>query len=189
MLFLASAFLGTTAFSQESAQTSSGMRPLGFSALSRSGKRMYIRDLVANGPAFLYFINQGDNTNSQFARELSRIQGAYGPSKTKWYGVINAERSRTDSWVAEFNPSYEVLMDPELSLVQLYGVESSPALLYIGADGQIIKQWMGFSGFWLKDINKFFADVEGRTMKYIDFNKTPSTTRYGNGYFLRRSSR
>ncbi len=79
-------------------------------------------------------------------------------------------------------------MDKELSLVQLYGIESSPALVYIGADGQIIKQWMGYSGYGLKDINKFFADVEGRSVNYIDFNHTPSTTQYGHGYFMRRQS-
>jgi hypothetical protein len=188
MLCLAGALLCATAFPQDAGQSTSGSRPLGFSAMSRTGKRMFVRDLVVNGPAFLYFIRHGDNVNNQFARELGRIQNAYGTTKTKWYGIINADRSRTDSWIAEIDPAYEVLMDPELSLVQLYGVESSPALLYIGADGQIIKQWMGYSGFWLKDINKFLADVEGVEMKKLDFSRTPSSTRYGAGYIIRKQS-
>jgi hypothetical protein len=149
---------------------------------------MFVRDLVANGPAFIYFIRHGDSVNDQFARQLHKIQAAYGPGKTKWYGIVNADRSRTDSWIAEFDPHYEVLMDPELSLVQLYGIESSPAVVLIGTDGKIIKQWMGYSGYWLKDLNKSIAQQENVKMANIDFNRTPSSTRYGARYILNKTS-
>jgi hypothetical protein len=165
-----------------------GDRPLGFSAMSMTGKRMFIRDLVANGPAFLVFVRHGDGVSNQFAQQLSRIQKAYGPGKTKWYGILNADPSRANSWIAEFNPSYEVLMDRELSLVQLYGVESAPAVVLIGEDGRIIREWMGYSGYWLKDMNLAIAKAEGVPPKKIDFSMTPSSTRYGARYILKKNS-
>ena len=184
---MAATLLCCSAFTQDSVQTE-GARPLGFSAMSLTGKRMFVRDLVANGPAYLYFIRHGDTVNDQFARQLHRIQAAYRPGKTRWYGIVNVDRSRTDSWIAEFDPRYEVLMDPELSLVQLYGIESSPAVVLVGTDGKIIKHWMGYSAFWLKDLNKSMAQQEGAKPAGLDFRGAPSSTRYGARYIRSKGS-
>ncbi|HEY0866439.1 MAG TPA: redoxin domain-containing protein [Fimbriimonas sp.] len=150
-----------------------------FSLMSTEGKRLFLRDLQNNGPIVLYFIRYGDAVNNQAAPWIHRIIKTYVPGRAKWYGVITEKRDRADSWQAEFNPPYRLLLDPEYQAVRAFKIESSPAIVLIGADGKIVKEWQGYSGYWLKDLNHYMARVNDSKFKYIDFNSTPSTTRYG----------
>ena len=104
---------------------------------------------------------------NQAAPWIHRIIRSYVPGRAKWYGVIPEKEDRASSWQAEFNPPYRLLLDPELEATRLFKIESSPAIVLIGADGRIVKEWQGYSGFWLKDLNSYMAKVNDENTRGV----------------------
>lgn len=155
-----------------------------FTIQSMEGKRLSLKDLQGEGIVFLYFIRPGDPVNNQAVSYIHRIIKAYSPNrKSKWFGVIatnKAEEAR--SWEAEFNPPYKLLLDQDNQVAKLYKVENSPAIVEIDGKGNVVREWQGFSGYWLKDLNSFASVANNKKKAKIDFSRTPSTTRYGRPY-------
>ncbi len=154
-----------------------------FSGSSLEGKRISLRDLQDEGPFFLFFIKPDDATSRQAETYISKIARAYAPNKVKWYGVLNSRPQNARSWMAEYNPPYKPILD-DGSMIQQFHVRSSPTVIQIGTNGKIIRQWVGYSGYWLKDLNKSVAKASGKKSKPIDFSKTPSVTRMGGDYVV-----
>lgn len=150
---------------------------------SIEGKRLSLKDLRGEGVVFLYFIRDGDPVNNEAMDIIHRMIRAYYPNNhAKFFGVINTEQNRARSWNAERNPPYKLLLDPKLELVYKYKIESSPAIVEIDAEGKIVKEWQGFSGYWLKDLNGFLSKATRRKLQQFDFTKTPSVTQFGRPY-------
>ncbi len=150
---------------------------------SIEGKRLSLKDLRGEGVVFLYFIRDGDPVNNEAMNTIHRMIRAYYPNDhAKFFGVINADQSRARSWMAEIDPPYKLLLDPKLELVYKYKVESSPAIVEIDTQGRIVKEWQGYSGYWLKDLNGFLAKATRRKLQQFDLTKTPSVTRFGLPY-------
>ena len=150
---------------------------------SIEGKRLSLKDLRGEGVVFLYFIRDGDPVNNEAMNMIHRMIRAYYPNDhAKFFGVINADQDRARSWNAERNPPYKLLLDPKLELVYKYKIESSPAIVEIDAEGRVVKEWQGFSGYWLKDMNGFLAKATRRKLQQFDLTKTPSVTQFGRPY-------
>lgn len=150
---------------------------------SIEGKRLSLKDLRQEGVVFLYFIRDGDPVNNEAMNTIHRMIRAYYPNDhAKFFGIINADQNRARSWNAEINPPYKLLLDPKLELVYKYKVESSPAIVQIDASGKIVREWQGFSGYWLKDLNGYLSKATRRPLQKFDFSKTPSVTQFGRPY-------
>lgn len=150
---------------------------------SVEGKRLTLKDLRGEGIVFLYFIREGDPVNNEAMKMIHKLILAYYPNEhAKFFGVINADLSRARSWMAEHNPPYKLILDPRLELVYKYKVESSPAIVEIDARGRIVKDWQGYSGFWLKDLNGFLSKATKKPLAKFDWSKTPIVTQYGIPY-------
>jgi len=150
---------------------------------SVEGKRLTLKDLRGEGIVFLYFIREGDPVNNEAMKMIHKLILAYYPNEhAKFFGVINADLSRARSWMAEHNPPYKLILDPRLELVYKYKIESSPAIVEIDARGRIVKDWQGYSGFWLKDLNGFLSKATKRPLAKFDWSKTPIVTQYGIPY-------
>jgi len=150
---------------------------------SMEGKRLSLKDLRGEGVVFLYFVKDGDPVNNEAMNIVHRMIRAYYPNEhAKFFGVINVDQERARSWVAERNPPYKLLLDPKLELVYKYKIESSPAIVEIDTDGKIVKEWQGYSGYWLKDLNGFLAKATRRKLQTFDLSKTPSVTQFGRPY-------
>lgn len=150
---------------------------------SIEGKRLSLKDLRGEGVVFLYFIRDGDPVNNEAMNTIHRMIRAYYPNDhAKFFGVINADQNRARSWNAEVSPPYKLLLDPRLELVYKYKIESSPAIVEIDTQGRIVKEWQGFSGYWLKDMNGFLAKATRRKLQQFDLTKTPSVTQFGRPY-------
>jgi peroxiredoxin len=165
-----------------------GDKAPGFTVNEVSGRVWSLRDMRSQGsPLFLYFINDRDNLSSRASSYINRMVRAYTPSHVKWYGIINAREDRTRSYVTEFNPPYQVLMDRNMTAVQLYGLQNAPAVIMIDRQGRVAKIWRGFSGPMLKDLNRTLARVNGKRVKRLDFSRTPSVTQYGQPFIRARA--
>ncbi len=150
---------------------------------SIEGKRLSLKDLRGEGVVFLYFIRDGDPVNNEAMNTIHRMIRAYYPNNhAKFFGVINVDQNRARSWNAEINPPYKLLLDPKNELVYKYKIESSPAIVEIDSSGKIVKEWQGFSGYWLKDLNGFLAKATRKPLQKFDFSKTPSVTQFGRPY-------
>lgn len=181
------ALFGSVAFSAAVAAAYQSLTPgeqaPEFLAQSIEGKRISLKDLRGEGVVFLYFIRDGDPVNNEAMNTIHRMIKAYYPNNhAKFFGVINVDQNRARSWNAEINPPYKLLLDPRLELVYKYKIESSPAIVEIDTDGKIVKEWQGFSGFWLKDLNGFLAKATRKPLQQFDFTKTPSVTQFGRPY-------
>lgn len=154
-----------------------------FTVNNAAGKPVLLRDLRNQGsPFFLYFINDRDNVSGRASSFINRMVRSYTPSKVKWYGIINSREDRARSYLSEFNPPYQVYLDPQMTTVQLYGFQSAPAVVEIDGEGKVVKIWRGFSGWMLKDLNREIARVNGKRAKAFDFSRTPSVTQYGQAF-------
>ncbi|MBN9501451.1 MAG: hypothetical protein BGO01_01385 [Armatimonadetes bacterium 55-13] len=150
---------------------------------SIEGKRLSLKDLRGEGVVFLYFIKDGDSVNNDAMPYIHRLIRAYYPNEhAKFFGVINVDQSRARAWNAEINPPYKLLLDPRGDLIYKYKIESSPAIVEIDTEGKIVKEWQGFSGYWLKDLNGFVSKATRKPLKQFDFSKTPSVTQFGRPY-------
>ncbi|WP_227624934.1 peroxiredoxin family protein [Fimbriimonas ginsengisoli] len=164
-----------------------GSRPARFSAMTIDGRQIFIRDLRNQGaPFFLYFINDRDNLSSRASTEINRMVRGYGKSKAKWYAISNAPADRARSYVVEFKPPYQVLMDDHLSTIQAFGIQNAPAVVMIDREGKVAKIWKGFSGPMLKDLNRTVARVNGKRVRWYDFSRAPSVTTFGEPFIQSR---
>lgn len=153
-----------------------------FSLTNSEGSILYLKDLQANGPFFLYFINPEDPTNALAVTYIDRIAGAYAPAKAKWYGVIAARQDRAQAWQSEINPPYQLYLDPDLTTVRTLHIQSSPTVMLIDASGHIVKEWDGLSATALKDLNRTVARINHAKAQTIDLTNAPATTRFGAQY-------
>jgi len=158
-----------------------------FTASGIDGKKYLTSDLRNEGhPAFLYFINESDGTSRAMTSFFDRIVKAYQPGDTKVFGIINAREDKARSYQSEFQSPYQVLVDPNLSTINLLGVKSAPTVIMLDESGNVSKVWAGFSATALKEINTAMAGgAEGRAQTF-DFGTAPSATKYGASYNVRK---
>lgn len=149
------------------------------SFVSPDGKRLFLKDLQNQGPFFLYFIRRDDPVSARMTTMVNRMIRAYTPARTKWYGVIDEGGSRMSSWVSENRPPYRVFADEDGTIRRAFKIESAPAIVMIDPEGKIVQEWAGYSGYWLKNLNSYLAQVNRTPMKKFDFSRTPSVTEHG----------
>jgi hypothetical protein len=158
----------------------SGMRPLSFGATSLGGQRVFVNDMVEDGPVYLVFLNHGDMVSDDFARQLHRITDGYGErGRTHWYGVMTTDQTRALSWRAEHGPVFPLLIDQDLTLAQLYDVRTAPTIVKIDEDGFAVARWEGFSATNLIGLNREFARFIDRDAQDLDFAMAPNVTMFG----------
>jgi hypothetical protein len=155
-----------------------------FSIKSTDGKTLSRQDLLSDGPIFLYFIQDGDGVNNLAMPWITRIISSYVPGHARWYGVFSGRSDRADSWTAEFNPPFRLLLDTDLTVVKTLHVKTSPTVIQVDSSGAVVDEWSGYSGYYLKALNRAMAKANGMRPAKIDFRHTPSTTRYGMPYIM-----
>lgn len=158
-----------------------------FTVSGIDGKKYLTKDLRNSGhPSFLYFINESDGVSRTMTSAFDRIVKAYQPGNIKVFGIINAREDKGRSYQSEFRSPYQLLLDPQRSTIQLLGVKSAPTVVMIDKSGNVGHIWAGYSGKALKEINRAMAGASnGRAMRF-DFSKTPSATKYGTPYNVRK---
>jgi len=169
------------AFARQS--LTSGATAPEFLADSIEGKRLALKDLRGEGVVFLYFIRANDPVNTEAMTYIHRMIHTYYPNDhAKFFGVVDLDQSHARSWAAEISPPYKLLLDPRNELVYKYKIESSPAIVEIDTEGKIVREWQGFSGYWLKDLNGYLAKATQKRLHQFDFSATPSVTKFGRPY-------
>lgn len=147
------------------------------------GKKVFSTDLQNPGhPAFIYFINDMDNTSRETTAYFNRLVRMYQPGNVKVFGITNARQEQARSWQSEFKPPYQVLTDPQLASMKLMAIKSAPTIVMINPDGKVGRIWSGFSAPMLKEVNAAMAGSVSRRAQVFDLGTAPATTRYGRPY-------
>lgn len=150
-----------------------------FSAKGSDGKTYSLSSIRKKGAFVLYFIKIGCPTNAQAVRYYDQIAKAYKGKKVQFFGVINGDKAAYDEWQKEFKTSFVTLIDPELKIKTPFRVERSPWAFFVGKDGKVVKEWVGYSVKDLNEMNSLMAKSAKVKEAKLDLAGCPSNTRYG----------
>ncbi len=154
-----------------------GTKAPNFSAKGSDGKTHTLASLTKGGPIVLYFISSTCPVNAEAAKYYNRIASAYG-AKARLVGVIDEDAAGAKAWAKQFKPTYRLLYDPQLKIINAYKAEASPWA--VGVDkGQITKTWDGYSTKYLKELNASIAKAAKTAPKKIDLKGTPVDPAFG----------
>lgn len=182
MILALAALFATAAFAQHGINWHRGDSAPKFTAQEMDGKLRSIKEFENEGAFFLYFVRDDDPVDNAARGYINKMVSTYVPARAKWYGVVQMNHDRAVSWNAEYAPPYHVLLDTEGKLQRLFRVTASPTIIEIGVGGDIRNVWTGYSGYWLKDLNREMASINHAPLQAFDFTKTPSVTQYGRTY-------
>jgi peroxiredoxin len=63
---------------------------------------------------------------------------------------IQEPRERVAAWVSDHRTTFTVLLDPEGSVTQRYGVTATPTVFIVGRDGRLLGKALGTKA-WASD--------------------------------------
>lgn len=135
-------------------------------------------------PSFLFFINEADNVSRQAANVINKMVASYGNTDVKWTGIINAREDRARSYQAELNPTYTLLLDPQMSVIAQYQIKNSPTVVMIDENGKVARVWKGYSAAMMKNLNTAMANASGGRAQRFDSTGLPSSVTYGTPFFV-----
>lgn len=144
-----------------------------FSASGTDGKLHTLASLTKEGPAFLYFIKEGCPVNHRAAPFLTKLRAQYG-EEANIVGVYNGSAEEAKAWGKRYGAKYLILADPNLKIINGYGVPYSPFMITVEKDGKVGKVLEGLSPKELGSVNTLLAKSVGKTAAAISFEGAPS---------------
>lgn len=150
-----------------------------FSAKGSDGKTYSLDSIKKKSGFVLYFIKIGCPTNDQAVKFYNQIAKAYQGKKVQFFGVINGDKAAYDEWQKQYKTPFVTLIDPELKIKEAFRVERSPWAFFVGADGKVAKEWVGYSTKDLNEMNKLMAKAAKTKEAKLNLAGCPSNTRFG----------
>ncbi len=150
-----------------------GDKAPGFSAQGTDGKTHTLASLSKEAPVFLYFIKEGCPVNHRAAPHVTAMDGKY-EGKPNIVGVYNGSLEAAKSWQKRYGSKYLILADPDLKIINGYGVPYSPFVMTVGDDGKIGTVLEGLSPKELTKMNAGLAKALNRTAIAMEFPGAPS---------------
>jgi peroxiredoxin len=123
-----------------------------FEAKGTDGRMHAIEDLAGSRPLVLVFIKKGCPCSTSAQIYFNRIADAYR-GRAHVVGVIDAELAPAQKWARANGVRHLLLLDPSLTIVRKFGVESSVYVALIDQEGTIEKFWPGYSRGMLDELN------------------------------------
>jgi peroxiredoxin len=180
LVTLASALLAAGAFATPALTSQSqliGKAPQ-FSATTADGKTYDLKSITKNGPVYLFFIKKDCPVTAGAMSFYTAIGKAYG-AKTPILGIFSGDAKEYKAYDAEHKLPFPTVLDPSLSMIAAYKVQTSPWVVEVKADGNVARTWRGYSQTYLQQINKAAAAGAGMPVAKIDFTDAPTDARYG----------
>lgn len=116
-----------------------------------------LSQLLKKGPVMLYFINYTCPCNIEAAPFVNQLHNAYGGS-VQFIGVANADKKTAQTWARENKAEFPILLDPDYQIIKDYQAPSSPTLILVSSDRQIVTKWCGYSKSTFEDISNTIAE-------------------------------
>jgi peroxiredoxin len=135
-----------------------------FELKALDGRRVLLREELAQGPVVLAFFKVSCPTCQYAFPFLERLEGAYGHKDGRIIGVSQNDPRDTADFTKEFGVTFPVLMDDTRNypVSNAYGLTNVPTIFWIAQDGDIELASVG----WVK------ADFEEASRKIAESTKT-----------------
>lgn len=153
-----------------------------FRGVANDGREYALRDLLRQGPVVLTFIKIGCPCSQAAQPYFNQVAAAY-PS-VRVLGVIDGELGPAQLWIRQLRTAYPVLLDPDLKLVRLFGVENSAYVIVVDRYGRIAMHWPGYSASMLQQLGAALASMTGTPFRPIDTLDAPADLYTGCPYAL-----
>lgn len=150
-----------------------GKKAPAFSAEATDGKTHTLKEHLAKGTTFLYFIKEGCPVNHQAAPHVQKLAKAYG-DKANLVGVYNGSVSSAKRWAKTYSATFPIIEDPALKIIRACGAVYSPWLIAVNKDGTVAKVFEGSAPKELAEISKMMADNSGMKQAKLDFTGAPT---------------
>lgn len=150
-----------------------GKKAPAFSALATDGKTHTLKDHLAKGTTFLYFIKEGCPVNHQAAPHVQKLAKAYG-DKANLVGVYNGSVSGAKRWAKTYAATYPIIEDPALKTIRACGAIYSPWIIAVDKNGTVAKVYEGAAPKELEEISKTMAAQAGVKPAKLDFSGAPT---------------
>jgi len=124
--------------------------------VSYENKTYDLSQMLKKGPVILYFINYTCPCNIEAAPYVNQLYKAYGNS-VQFIGVANADKKTAQTWAKENKAEFPILLDPNYKIIKDYQAPSSPTLILVSSDQQIVTKWCGYSKSTFEDMNSTIA--------------------------------
>lgn len=153
-----------------------------FEATDADGVTHSLATLTGDKPLALYFIKDGCPCSVDVEPLYQRMAAKFG-DKVHFAGVINGDAEIAKAWLAKMETPYPVLLDPEIKVVKEYKADRSVYLLVIGADGNIVRMWPGYSQTMLSELNATLAKMTGTEETPFDAAYAPKEPTSGCSFY------
>lgn len=153
--------------------TLQGKKAPAFSAKATDGKTHTLKEHLAKGTTFLYFIKEGCPVNHVAAPHVQKLAKAYG-DKANLVGVYNGSVSDAKRWAKTYASTYPIIEDPAMKTIRACGAVYSPWLIAVNKDGSVEKVFEGSAPKELEEISKMMAASAGVKQARLDFTGAPT---------------
>jgi peroxiredoxin len=143
-----------------------------FRAVSLDGKAYSLASLTTGKPLVLFFVELQCPCCKGAKPYIDRIQNYYG-DVCNVVGVIDAKPDMARLWSQMVGPQFDVVPDPEMSIIRSYKAERGVYTTLIAPGGRIVTAYPGYSQDMLCDITKKIARLAGVKPRPMPFEPAP----------------
>jgi peroxiredoxin len=180
LLTLAAAGLaaGAIVFAQDMLFLPEGSEAPEISGEATDGKRLSLKELSKEKPAFIVFWKERCPHNPRAAALFNAIHKAY-EGKVSFFGVVTASPEGAKSWVEEFKLNYPLVPDAERKIIKDFQLKNSICTFQIDPDGKVAKVYPGYGRDALEPLNAAMAKAAGVEVAEVDLSAAPAGRRWG----------
>lgn len=147
-----------------------------FKLATPEGKVMDLASVVDGRPTFIYFIKSGCpcsiDAEPMFQR-LYKFLNEGGEQKVNFVAVTSGDAKAGAKWVKDMSVPYSVLCDTSRKIMKDYKAENSTYSVLLKPDGEIAKQWPGWSKRILQEINAEASALSNQPVREFDTAYAP----------------
>lgn len=143
-----------------------------FTLVDTEGVSFTLSESLADGPVFLYFIEVDCpccTTGTPVYSALARLHGEHVTT----VGIINATGERSRDWVERNRPPFRVLEDPDLRVIDEFGVLAGLTTILVDREGRMVAHHPGISQDIVRELNVLMATTAGAPVPAFETTAAP----------------
>lgn len=149
-----------------------------FSGQDLSGKSCSLASLTKDKPLVLFFVELQCPCCKGAKPYIDRIKDYYG-DVCNVVGVIDAKPDMAKLWSQAVVPEFDVIPDPDMSIVRAYKADRGTYTTLIAPGGRIVKAYPGYCQDMLRDITDKISKMAGVKPRPMPLAPAPKTMTSG----------
>lgn len=139
---------------------------------SREGKPVQLAATWEAQPAVLVFTKDGCPCTIEAQPHFNRLAAAY-QGRAAFLGLIDTDPVPAGKFEDDFSVPYPVLSVPEPGVFRAFRAERSVYVTLVEPGGRIARQWPGYSGPMLRELDAAISKLLGTKPSSVKFDGAP----------------